>query len=190
MNDFERRITFEPAYDKGKAYGIGAMRIRFVLIGPAGAIQFLMGTGWNLAHVRKNLARKEAEWLMEHGTSLFFGPQAWDIGYHSPVPQYEGQEPMAECDILPSGKCYYDGSGLNAEPIMERFIGEGTEYLWAELQRRYDEMFGALAGDRPQGEAKVEAKVSERSLDAIATALVLVAIAILIHGCATVWAGR
>ena len=142
MSDtFERRITFESAYDKGKKYGIGAMRIRFLLIGPAGAIQFLMGTGWNLAHVRKQLARKEAEWLMEHGEPLFFGPEAWDIGYHSLTPQYEGQSEMA-CDLLPGGKCYYDGSSLNAEPIMERFIAEGTDYLWGELERSYGELFG------------------------------------------------
>lgn len=68
-------------------------------------------------------------------------PKGWDLGYHSPKPMYKGQEPMSgKCHVL-NGKCYYDGSGLNADLLLEGFLAGGTEWLWPKLEEYYRHVF-------------------------------------------------
>jgi hypothetical protein len=131
---FERQVTFIPAFDRrdpspSKNYGIGSMRIRFVLKGPLGAVQWMIGTAWDVASARRPVAWRD-------GTR----PDGWDLGYHSPRPLYEGQEPMGSCDILDC-ECYYDGSGLNADLLIENFLAQGDDYVWAALAAYYRTTF-------------------------------------------------
>ena len=84
----EKLIFFEPGYDKRdpnptKNYGIGGMKIRFVLKGDKGAVQFLIGTDWYPANTQR-------EYLTRFPNKTEIQPCGWDIGYHSLVPQYEG----------------------------------------------------------------------------------------------------
>ena len=139
--NFERSITFRPAYDKrssdpAKNYGIGSVRVRFVLKGSSGAVQFVLVTNWFLPHIQLDLDRK----YRDH--EMFCHPDPTDLGYHSPTPRYEGQTSMGECDLL-DGECYYDGSGLNAEPIYQRLLRDGHEGVWEELEAYYAEVFEA-----------------------------------------------
>lgn len=135
---FERRIEIVPAFDKRhsdprKNYGIHNAELKFFLIGPKGAIQFVVSTGWYLPHVETEL---------EH--SIHRKPKAWatDIGYHSYKPRYDGQEPITDhCPILNGSPCYYDGSSLNAEPIFNRMVAEGHEAVWEEMMRWYKQTF-------------------------------------------------
>jgi hypothetical protein len=54
---------------------------------------------------------------------------------------WDGQEPISDdCDIL-GGKCYYDGSGLNAEPVYELLLREGSDGVWKSLGEYYNECF-------------------------------------------------
>jgi hypothetical protein len=112
-----------------------------------------------------------AEWekflnKLELSEHTLLQPMAADIGYHSPEPMYEGQQPI--CHILREPKfdkttgkitpaiygdpvicpyvdndipCYYDGSTLNAEPIYQIFLKKGEEALWRELEKRYEIQF-------------------------------------------------
>ena len=159
MASRERIVEFIPAYDKrhtdpAKNYGIGGVKIRFLLKGPEGAVQFLMGTGWYLPHVAKELRERNRD---PDGIRIFFEPKGWDVGYHSPTPRYEGQERMGEpgeCPLVPPGSpCYYDGSGLAAEPVLDRLIHFGHEAVWLALETRYDELFGE---ESPEGATKVQ----------------------------------
>ena len=43
-----------------------------------------------------------------------------------------------DCPII-GGRCYYDGSGLQACDMLELLIREGDEAVWAEMGRRYNE---------------------------------------------------
>lgn len=137
---FERKIEWTPAYDKRskdpkKNYGIHGMELRFLLKGEKGVIQFLMYTGWDLEHVREE--RKKS-----NGTIGNLFPMAADIGYHSPYPHYEGQTVInQECPYLGGKPCYYDGSGLNAIPLMEILISQGDEALWKKLKEYYQSVF-------------------------------------------------
>jgi hypothetical protein len=136
----ERIVSFEPGFDRrAEGYGVGAMRLRFVLKGELGAVQFLLGTNWYPRHVQEAEAAK--------GLDLYRGeilPTGWDIGYHSPRPMYEGQTPMGPCEYLDGKPCYYDGSSLAADPIRDAFLERGEPAVWEACEERYVETFGEL----------------------------------------------
>ena len=126
----DRSVHFEPGYDRRReGLGIGTMRIRFVLQGKLGAVQWLIGTDW--APVSANYP----------ASLLKARPTGWDLGYHSPVPTYEGQIDSGDCDLLPGKKCFYNGSGLNADLLIEGFIVGGEGYVWRALEAYYGHTF-------------------------------------------------
>ena len=138
---FTRRIDFTPSFDKrnpkpSQNYGIGSMRIRFVLIGAKGAVQWMIGTEWFVASAREHLRKFDHM----HKIDEMRRPQGYDLGYHAYKPVYEGQSQMDDCDIL-NGPCFYDGSGLNAELLIEPFLSQGEEYLWPALEAYYAHTF-------------------------------------------------
>jgi hypothetical protein len=107
--------------------------MKFLLRGPKGVVQFLLYTGWQLPHVQAEFDRKGYD----------SKPMAADLGYHSPVPFYEDQTPTTEsCGYLGGKPCYYDGSGLQAEPVFERLLREGDAGVWAALEDFYANIFG------------------------------------------------
>ena len=138
-------IEFGSAYDKrsddpGKNYGIHGVDIRFVLKGNEGAVQFLLFTNWYLPHVIDEMISKP-----ENRTSrmikLFFMPIPADLGYHSKKPRYESQEPISDNCEYTDGVCYYDGSSLNAEPIYQVLLKEGSDGVWRKLEEYYKSIF-------------------------------------------------
>jgi len=148
---FERRTTITPAFDKrhkdpSKNYGIGSCELRMVLVGPLGATQFVAYTGWYLPQNMMDVLERELAFREEHGGRLSLPMVGVDVGYHAPHPQYEGQE-SRECDLLPDGKCYYDGSGLRAEDWAAILVAEGSERIWAMLEEEYRERFTANAAE-------------------------------------------
>lgn len=155
VGNMERTISFEVGYDHrsfpedcgGGGHGQHGMSIRFVLKGPAGAVQWLV----NMHHwVPGNVHYGHVETTDNQPVSLvpLKYPQvgdgmATDLGYHSPREMYEGQYgPREDCEYI-DGPCWYDGSGLNAEPILEAFLSHGPHAVWAALARYYMQTFGA-----------------------------------------------
>lgn len=147
MTDFEKRVKFEPGYNYlhetgPRRRGQHGMGIRFLLIGPEGAAQFLMQTFWTpLGQVDSAAEREPVHidyWQHDQwgGFGLVRPPSGADLGYHWPTPQYEDQ-PASDCDILPAGHCYYDGSGLAADRVLRDFVREGEPAVWRWLEKRY-----------------------------------------------------
>ncbi|NIN68345.1 MAG: hypothetical protein GTO63_27290, partial [Anaerolineae bacterium] len=106
QGDYFRGIEFIPGFDDfdpvkrtGSKHGV---ELRMYLRGEAGVVQFVVYTGW-MPDDGECRAKVEAP----------HPPMPADIGYHSPVPQYEGQTLRDDCELL-GGPCYYDGSGLRA----------------------------------------------------------------------------
>jgi hypothetical protein len=136
VEGFVRRIDFEPGYDcwtSGECkprHGRHGMNIRFLLIGEAGAVQFLVYA---------------LDWLpgsIDHGSTKrdmqMSGLMAADLGYHWTSPQYGSQDASDEgCEYLEGATCFYDGSGLNAEPVLVRFLEDGLDAVWEDLQAYY-----------------------------------------------------
>lgn len=137
----KKEITFKPAFDKrnsdaSKDYGIHGCDLKFILQGNEGAVQFVVYTNWLLKKNQEELD-KTIRYPYPH---LMCHPMPADLGYHSPTPHYEDQEPL-DCDLLPNKKCYYDGSTFNAEPIYEILTTEGSEGVWKKLEEYYNSIF-------------------------------------------------
>ncbi len=129
---FTKEIFFTPAYDMrdpdpAKNYGIGAVKINFVLTGSKGVVCFLMSSGWYLpsSHVSLEIALR---------------PMGFDLGYHSPKKMFKGQT-ASKCGYLPKGECYYDGSTLNSEPVLLALIEKGDIGVWEILEEYYKTTF-------------------------------------------------
>ena len=143
METFKKEIGFRPAFDKRdpdpkKNYGIHGVELYFYLIGKLGAIQFVIYTGWHLRHVQNELDSKPVDREFPH---LLCKPMPADIGYHSPKPMFEEQEPMSKKCHLLNGTCYYDGSGLQVEDVFTILLEKGSDGVWEEMERRYKETF-------------------------------------------------
>ena len=141
--DFQRRVEDIPSSD-----GPAAMhRRRWLLVGPLGAVQYL--THWYppgsavirvLGRDSELVNHPEGPYVHHPDGSL---SMAVDLGYHSPVPYYEGHGMMDEaCDVL-GGPCYYDGSSLDAGYIAQRVAASGFDerVIWASLEGFYAEVF-------------------------------------------------
>ena len=77
----------------------------------------------------------------------FYHPQPADLGYHSPVPMYKDQTPTSDsCEYLDGKPCYYDGSGLNAKPVYDILLKEGSEGVWKYLEDYYKRIFEGERG--------------------------------------------
>jgi hypothetical protein len=149
----ERRIIFEAGYDHsafpedcgGGGHGKHGMGLRFVFSGPKGSVQWVANMfNWypgNVSHGSVG-GTFEASFVPAFQHQHIGDAYAADLGFHSPTPMYE-EHTKYECEYLPEGYCYYDGSTLNAEPLLEAFLEHGPHAVWAALARYYNE---ALAG--------------------------------------------
>jgi hypothetical protein len=125
MNDFEKIIKFEPAYDKrAEGYGQHGVNLMMVLKKNNKAVHFLLYTGWHL------------------DDSFTSEPMAADRGYHSPVKMYEEQNPIEDNCNYTGGLCYSDGSCLDADRIFKVLKEKGSDGVWEELEEYYISKFG------------------------------------------------
>ena len=145
MIELTRELVIYPAYDhRPEGGGQHGVEMRWYVRGPKGVIQFVLYTGWP----KSIIATPDTPWdelysSLDKGT--VHDPLPADLGYHSHVPMYEGQELMDnKCQIL-GGPCYYDGSGLNANRIFSILVHEGGEAVWAALEKEYAQRFAEVA---------------------------------------------
>jgi hypothetical protein len=123
-----------------KNFGVSTVRLTFYVKGAKGAVQWMIGTEWGIEPTRAHLAR--FGWFgPEEGRK----PTGWDLGYHAHEPQYEGHSKMGDDCELTGGACYYDGSGLNADLLIEGFLAQGTSWLWPKLIEVYRHYFEGAA---------------------------------------------
>ena len=137
-NGFRRIVAFRPAYDKrAEGYGIHNMEIVFVLIGPMGAVDFVIHkTEWFVASAREHLRKLPMVEELD-APSRSSHPWRCSINYHSKVAPSEGQSSIANCQWLDGKECFCGGTHL-ADGLMERFVAEGEEVVWKELEEWYE----------------------------------------------------
>lgn len=157
MTELTHKIVFRPAFDKRDAdpkknYGIGAMTMTFLVIGPKGAVQWMISTNWYVDSACRHLDGFPRSRLDKPR------PMGYDLGYHSKEPHYEDQEAIrgGETCEYTGGPCYYDGSSLNAELPIEGFLAGGEDYLWPKLEALYRSTFEG--GEWPFREEAAEAR--------------------------------
>lgn len=143
-----RTIRYEAGYDAraksepGKTYGVHGGTWKFYYRGNAGVVQFALFTDWVPWQPRPVAEGSIGPRYKNRNTATAkLYPMAADLGYHSPVPHYEGQGARDDCHAI-DGPCYYDGGPLYAEPLLVTLIYDGEEALWKELEAYYASVFG------------------------------------------------
>lgn len=132
VDGFIRRIDFEPGYDCVDTgceprHGRHGMGLRFLLLGEEGATQFLLYTCDWLPGLQRRL----------HERGAMHGPMAADLGFHWLTPVYEGQDGGGACEYLAGAGCFYDGSGLRADDVLDRFLVDGVDAVWEALTEEW-----------------------------------------------------
>lgn len=118
---FGKVVQFDPGYFTGDANH--PMDIKFILIGPEGAVHFKMSTGWlpSWAGVKTGIS------------------YSINVGRHWLTPLSPGEH-SGECDVLPGRVCYSDVSYWNADEYLNTLTDEGIDALWAKLREHYDQL--------------------------------------------------
>jgi hypothetical protein len=150
-DDFAKNITIEPGFDGRKGsdpkyrtkgmksnadYGIHGCELLFMLTGIKGSIQFRVMTDWFLPHVQRERGMQTTHYIIQ--------PSGADVGYHSPIAMYKGQDPIQDnCPYVPgNGACYYDGSGLRAQEWVEQILlSKGSDGIWEAMEEEYRQRF-------------------------------------------------
>lgn len=136
-DELQQGIQFTVGYNceaRGpRSHGVHGMEITWYLRGPKGAAQFRMGTRWTPGKLALGHGISPSGVVRLEDTY----PSGYDVGYHAYVAQYPEQSPMDDCHLL-GQPCYYDGSGLQADDLVKRFIEQGEPAIWAELRAVYE----------------------------------------------------
>lgn len=109
-----------------------SIRARFLLHGDLGVTQFLI----------QFLTKPYGEPLLDSTPA-----EGWDLGFHSREPIDYATE-MEECDVVPEGRCWYDGSGLQAKELARLFFERGEPVVWEWLEDRYRHWLSGTGADR------------------------------------------
>ncbi len=132
QSTLQKIIRISPTFDRrnpdpSKNYGIGSVRMLFVLKGDKGAITFSCSTGMYLP-----------QQVSEHGREPWnqWQPMGYGVWYCSPIPQ-EGQTPREDCEWLDGKPCYGDGSCMASDDVMDALLRDGEDGVWRELERFY-----------------------------------------------------
>lgn len=142
----ERRTTFIPGFDKRsddpkKDYGIHGGKFMFGVVGPLGAVHFVMLSSFYPESAKEHLIKHHNN--DARATLKYYGPDGYDVGYHAHTPQYEDQKiSQQECEWLGGQPCYSDGSAIQAGEWTEKFLVLGTDWLWPALEEEYADRFG------------------------------------------------
>lgn len=149
--ELQRVIEFSPAWDKRnsnprKDYGIHGVELLMVVAGEKGAVQFKVFTNWNLRSVQEELDQRllnhaAAGSLDKYFVSALYHPMGADLGYHAKLPQYEDHQPIDNDCKWTGGPCYYDGSGLRADEVLQLLIEQGSDAVWKRLEEEYQGQF-------------------------------------------------
>jgi hypothetical protein len=122
--EFRRDVRVVPAYDERDkpSGGQHCCDIVFALIGSKGAISLTVFSGWVLPSQREAL----------------FEARGADLSFHAYHP-VGGATRSEKCRLLDGADCYGDGSALLADDVFKKMVASGSDAMWTELERYYDE---------------------------------------------------
>jgi hypothetical protein len=159
-NGFIRRINFYPAWDRtdpdpSKNYGISDVEIRFVLIRGGRAVELQAQSGWHLPHVfqrrmdvmKKDIFIGKEQYLWERFAKEFlveiclYDTEHTEVEYDDWLEfKIENNETYLQYEFN-SPVVYYFWLPNLEKAVWSKFITEGEETLWIELEKIYTKYF-------------------------------------------------
>lgn len=140
----DRQVIFTPAFHKcsdepGKNYGIGSVKMLWVLRHEGWAMTWDVFTDWGLP----DAAFKDAAPSCRHPSHAKGYPNhkghGGAVDWHSPVPTYEGQDLAQSRCVWLDGPCYLDTGFCLGDDLFELLCKEGGEAVWAYLRVLLDQ---------------------------------------------------
>lgn len=141
-----RWMDFAPAWDKKPKkpgdpnYGVYGAEITFGISRGRLTCTFMLMTDWMLPHVIEDWRRRGLD-----KQKPYDGLGSIDI--HSPVSTWEDDTPIKDCKYT-GGKCYCSGSSLAARDLFQKWITEGPEVVWKELESWLDDHEGKVKEEK------------------------------------------
>lgn len=130
----------------GGSHGVHGLTMRFTSKGEKGAVQFVLYTGWLPQYAKPDTIN--SLYVKEWGAGTSCMPA--DLGYHSKVPMYDGQDVTQDyCTYCDGAPCYCDGSGLNSIDAMYTLVNGGDKALWSFLDNYYQHIFHGANYPKP-----------------------------------------
>jgi len=119
----------------------GTVHELYLIVGERGAVHFVY-MDWH-PNADPELKTIDTKFVIEFGHPLY--PLPADVGYHSPIPNNHWQVTSGarECEWLPSGECYGDGSASRAHRWMSAWEAQNRDddVIWALLRDYYKHTF-------------------------------------------------
>jgi hypothetical protein len=159
-NGFIRKIIFYPAWDRtdpdpSKNYGISDVEIRFVLIKDDKAVELQVGSNWHLPHVfqrrvdymKKAILFGKEQFLWDTEAKEFLFEVCLYDTKHEKIEEDDWHEFKIENSeiYLPyefnSPVVYYFWLPNKEKAVWPKFVTEGEETLWIELEKIYTKYF-------------------------------------------------
>lgn len=145
---FEHEVLFERGYDciefeciiddplcypgSKESHGRSGMRIRWLVKGKKGAVEFLLSTNW--------LPIKKDQNIRNQNFRQEIPPMPTNLGYHSKKPLYKNQPSQSNCPYI-GGTCYHGGNPSDADDAFYTLVNGGGKELWRFLDEYYMEIF-------------------------------------------------
>lgn len=156
----EHKVLFFPAWDKtdpdpNKNYGVSDVRIKFLVIGNKGIVEFDLSTNWYLPHVvdrrlealKKDVYQQKEDFLLR----TWIAPYPLDVCYYS-LDQLSVDDTHFDSGlsyVFDHKPCFYgykyedeDGSLWTPEYVYNQFLLYGDDAIWKYLEKYYIETFG------------------------------------------------
>lgn len=144
MTGFRREIKVRPAYDyrhdPKDGRGAHGAEIQLILTGDEGAITAAIMTGWVMRPLKASGSFSLASRMSKPGVDLPLAdcyPSAGLVSAHSALRRENYLDGDQECDLLPGGRCYGDGSYTAGDVILAALIEKGSDGAFAELEGYY-----------------------------------------------------
>lgn len=130
VNGIIRWLNILPAWDKRSAesrknYGIHGLELLFGVQRGKFAVTWRIMTDWMLKAAQQEFDQRRLPHIPRFGLG--------SLDYHSPVIQYKGQVPIANCQFT-DGDCYCGSTYVGAEELWHRMVAEGPNPVWEKLE--------------------------------------------------------
>lgn len=138
-----RQVLFRPSFhrctDPKGNFGIGDVRMMWVLKHEGWAMTWDVFTGWGLPAEEFKAAAPDCTHPAHRTGYPLHEATGGGVDWHSPVPTYEGQEQaQSACQWL-DGPCYLDSGFILGSDLFDLLRIEGDEAVWARMRELMDE---------------------------------------------------
>lgn len=152
-SDELRVVRFRPAFHRcdpnpSKDYGIGGVRMLWVLRVNDWAMTWDVSTDWGLPDEAFRAARPDCKHPSHRNgyPRMHRGASGGAVDWHSPVPLWEDSEqPSQLCCPITNAPCYLDTGFILGDDLFDLLREDGDEAVWMKLRELMEDRRSEVA---------------------------------------------